>query len=725
MAIKRPYNTKTILYGPNDVATWSRMKFGERDVTINGTRYGYYTYKGRTYREPHNNTERSSFKDPNGNTYPYLAINKYWKNRSIRVSPEQYEPNQEVQHVQLRISTLDNNAAKVSFIHAAKPDFFHNAAVTYWYVYGHNARMPDRDYEQPMPYGSRNAVWMVVDEEDAERITSFQFSYWEELPGITQHYTQEGPFFTTLDNEQIAYFIGYPANYDSEKARTYPLIISAAGSDTVGNDGKRGRSQVEPGFVIRRHRKNFLDFPHFNIVLQTPRHPSNMARYDRDQAITDNANYHDGWNNTYGEDSFACRAVEHIIEKFTQDPDFKIDTSRIYMTGFSGGAKLTFEFIKRRPDMIAAAVPIAGWPIYRAYSDPSTSWAWDDPAKLTAGWTDTIKTRLRKERLRSRTVPLVMACGHADNMRLSCPYMAEAAIGMGAAETRYVEVVGSHGASPKSFWNDRTNVEWLFSHRINNHYVPDAYPEAQYNNIALTAPVPEPTDPINLPGKHEVRQFGDEYPNFPTVSVLASDTTEPWNLWTADSLLSDAPMPCLLKLNGYNWADLSEQDRDEIAHTIGTVKRVRSNQQVGVLQMGQPIYDAIDISRDREAIERKAARQCYDRLSTGRFHSRGVMDLTHFAAADLQHRTTYGWLGYARATVNWMRRYQKPVVAVLSPYYASTHPTLTGLVEENLWQEMLRFTAHECDATWIDFGFGHNVPDFYIDAAYRAQNLEY
>lgn len=56
----------------------------------------------------------------------------------------------------------------------------------------------------------------------------------------------------------------------------------------------------------------------------------------------------------------ALELIEEIVGKYN------IDTKRIYITGLSMGGFGTWEFIGRKPNLFAAAVPMAG------YSDPST-----------------------------------------------------------------------------------------------------------------------------------------------------------------------------------------------------------------------------------------------------------------------------------------------------------------------------------------------------------------
>ncbi|MFY0624987.1 MAG: prolyl oligopeptidase family serine peptidase [Reichenbachiella sp.] len=52
--------------------------------------------------------------------------------------------------------------------------------------------------------------------------------------------------------------------------------------------------------------------------------------------------------------------IDHIIEKYN------VDESRVYLTGLSMGGFGTWEYVGRRPDLFAAAVPMAG------FSDPNT-----------------------------------------------------------------------------------------------------------------------------------------------------------------------------------------------------------------------------------------------------------------------------------------------------------------------------------------------------------------
>ncbi|WP_282043732.1 prolyl oligopeptidase family serine peptidase [Winogradskyella flava] len=71
----------------------------------------------------------------------------------------------------------------------------------------------------------------------------------------------------------------------------------------------------------------------------------------------------DGSYNMNPKPSESGEAAIELIEQTLKD--YKIDANRVYLVGISMGGFGTWEFISRRPDLFAAAVPMAG------YSDPN------------------------------------------------------------------------------------------------------------------------------------------------------------------------------------------------------------------------------------------------------------------------------------------------------------------------------------------------------------------
>ncbi|MBU2913322.1 prolyl oligopeptidase family serine peptidase [Reichenbachiella agariperforans] len=126
-------------------------------------------------------------------------------------------------------------------------------------------------------------------------------------------------------------------------------------------------------------------------------------------------------------------ALELIDTTITQ---YHIDTARVYLTGLSMGGFGTWEFIARRPDLFAAAVPMAG------YSDPS-----------------------QVERIKH--IPVWIFHGDIDQYnpvagsRNMHQLLAET-----GADVRYTEYTGlGHGETFQKAWTNDMLIPWMFNQR--------------------------------------------------------------------------------------------------------------------------------------------------------------------------------------------------------------------------------------------------------------------
>ncbi len=137
----------------------------------------------------------------------------------------------------------------------------------------------------------------------------------------------------------------------------------------------------------------------------------------------------------YASDSGA--AALELIESILHE--FPIDSDRVYLTGISMGGFGTWEFAGRRPDLFAAAAPMAG------YSDPATL------SKIAA-------------------IPFWIFHGEIDkwNPVQGSRNMAALLRKIGA-EVKYTEYANTgHGETFQKAWNQNQVIPWLFSHRRTN-----------------------------------------------------------------------------------------------------------------------------------------------------------------------------------------------------------------------------------------------------------------
>ena len=144
----------------------------------------------------------------------------------------------------------------------------------------------------------------------------------------------------------------------------------------------------------------------------------------------------DGSYKQHPEPSDSGAAALALIDKIIAE--YAIDADRVYITGKSMGGFGTWEFISRRPELFAAAVPMAGY---------------SDPAQI-----DKIKH-----------LPIWIFHGDQDeyNPVAGSRNMANL-LGAQGAEIRYSEFPGAnHGESFKKAWENRAIIPWMYSKKRN------------------------------------------------------------------------------------------------------------------------------------------------------------------------------------------------------------------------------------------------------------------
>lgn len=144
----------------------------------------------------------------------------------------------------------------------------------------------------------------------------------------------EARTYVNSSNEKLPYRLLKPLNYDS--TRKYPLIIWLHGSTARGTDNVK---QI-PGSLLAKlilEEKNRAKYPAFVLVPQCPPESS--------------------WGGAANFPAVDSLVVENIL---ALEMEFNIDTDSRYVAGYSMGGYGTWHLICTRPNMFAAAIPIAG-----------------------------------------------------------------------------------------------------------------------------------------------------------------------------------------------------------------------------------------------------------------------------------------------------------------------------------------------------------------------------
>jgi predicted peptidase len=145
--------------------------------------------------------------------------------------------------------------------------------------------------------------------------------------------------FTAANDVKILYRLLVPAGSKHEKL---PLVVMMHGSGQIGTD-----NQKQLGWLARSWAHPDIQ-PRFPAYVLVPQVPARSADYQpaKDEGL---------------QMSFArppLEAVMQLIEHTIKNNN--VDTSRVYIAGFSMGASGAWNAPVLRPDLFAAALPIAG-----------------------------------------------------------------------------------------------------------------------------------------------------------------------------------------------------------------------------------------------------------------------------------------------------------------------------------------------------------------------------
>ena len=133
----------------------------------------------------------------------------------------------------------------------------------------------------------------------------------------------------TNENEiDLKYLFFLPQDYYSDKNTRWPLILFLHGMGERGDDLELVKIHGIPKIV-----KTKKDFP---FIAVSPQCPTEYVWRDKKM----------------------LHAVESLILKIIKN--YRIDKTRVYVTGLSMGGYGTWALAARRPDLFAAAVPICG-----------------------------------------------------------------------------------------------------------------------------------------------------------------------------------------------------------------------------------------------------------------------------------------------------------------------------------------------------------------------------
>lgn len=152
--------------------------------------------------------------------------------------------------------------------------------------------------------------------------------------------------YEDASGKKLQYRLLSPAGYDSpaNAEKRYPLVLFLHGAGERGDDNKAQLVHGCKEFLKAENRKKY---PCFVLAPQCPK--------DEKWADVD-------WSsNSHTITKAPAESMRMTIEVLAKlQKEFRIDKSRLYLTGLSMGGYGTWDLLARKPKMFAAAIPICG-----------------------------------------------------------------------------------------------------------------------------------------------------------------------------------------------------------------------------------------------------------------------------------------------------------------------------------------------------------------------------
>jgi poly(3-hydroxybutyrate) depolymerase len=162
---------------------------------------------------------------------------------------------------------------------------------------------------------------------------------WSQFDDLERHVFTDSSGFT------LPYRLLRPQQ--PELASSYPLVVFLHGGGDVGTDNESQLANFPQCFLDSSKR---AAYPCYIIAPQCPSVENGWSSFP-------------GFPNsieTPSEPPPAIAAVLALVDSLRGSHGLNIDTNRIYVTGLSLGGEGTFDLLTRRPELVAAAIPICG-----------------------------------------------------------------------------------------------------------------------------------------------------------------------------------------------------------------------------------------------------------------------------------------------------------------------------------------------------------------------------
>jgi poly(3-hydroxybutyrate) depolymerase len=148
--------------------------------------------------------------------------------------------------------------------------------------------------------------------------------------------------FRGTDGIEIPYRLLPPEN--PQPGRRYPLVVVFHGSGEIGTDNERHLTRIARAWARPEIRRGYPAY------VLAPQMPERSANYTAGPESTTRAS-------VPGRPLFTAL---QLIDRLRAE--LPVDSSRVYAIGFSMGASAAMQAIVLRPELFAAAIPVAGVP---------------------------------------------------------------------------------------------------------------------------------------------------------------------------------------------------------------------------------------------------------------------------------------------------------------------------------------------------------------------------
>ena len=359
--------------------------------------------------------------------------------QSYRMSPLiTFGPRYELNHHRVRVDYTGSGSVELILVHYRNDSLEKALAKS-----AHRSRPQQLTNGQEIVVSSgqrsERCVWLLLRVIGSAQVRDITHTCWRGKETSYGHVAREFEFA----GAKLPYRLMVPRNYNPSK--TYPLVVNVHGSGGVGTDNNKNMEMIILGSALLTKYFYDQEFECFSIVPQIAPQDAIPAPYSPKGDLGRPTQAHPD-TPLVNEQGWYTQASLALIHSLIADPSMNIDPERIYFAGFSYGGKACWEFLKAAPEMFAAAVCGAGWPIGRVAAKPE-------------GW---LLEELKREVTRYRHVPVFIFVGAEDPMRFGSRAVHEEILAQGG-QSKYDEYPKTkHIFSAGKAWGNRENIVWLF-----------------------------------------------------------------------------------------------------------------------------------------------------------------------------------------------------------------------------------------------------------------------